>query len=233
MTSSIRAEAPRIVASLVAVGLFVAGCGAARGDRPPPGDALDQVEASQLFHLGNELAERGDSIRAEQYLSAAMSRGYPEVEVMPRLMEVCIGASRLSAALGYAEPYLRRHEDDWSLRLLVATIQMTLNQVEPARTNLERVVMEQPDEAAAHYLLGVLLRDRLVENDEANVHFARYLELDPRGAHAREAQLSIAGEYRRERSHEEVEDEPATAPVRLPSHDTDAPDEDTSGGEVP
>lgn len=222
-----------------------AGCGAARTDAPPPGDALDQIEAAQLFHLGNELAERGDSIRAEQYLSAAMARGYPDAEVIPRLMDVCIGASRLSAALGYAEPYLTQHDDDWALRLLVATLQMSLHQNEPARGNLERVLADRPDEAAAHYLLGVLLRDRFAATTDANVHFSRYLELDPAGRHAGEARMSIDGRYvppaeaaapPTETEGAEASDAEASAPgpVHLPPHETDDEVEpETAGGESP
>jgi tetratricopeptide (TPR) repeat protein len=230
--------------SLLCLGLLglglCAGCGAARSDTPPPGDALDQIEASQFFHLGNQLAEAGDSVRAEQYFSAAIERGYPEAEVIPRLMEVCIGASRLSAALGYAEPYLERHDEDWALRLLVATLQMSLNQTGAARGNLERVVVDRPDEATAHYLLGVLLRDRFDASSDANVHFTRYLELAPEGAHAREARLSIAGQYvspapppapeAREVPAEDPPPAPPSGPTRLPSHETEAV---TAGGESP
>jgi tetratricopeptide (TPR) repeat protein len=212
-----------------AVALF--GCGAAAAEAPPAGDALEQIEAAQLFHLGSELGERGDSIRAEQYLAAAMERGYPEAEVIPRLMEVCIGASRLSAALGYAEPYLARHDSDWALRLLVATLQMTLQQAEAARGNLERVIADRPEEASSHYLLGVLLRDRYASTIEANDHFARYLELAPEGPHAREARLSLDGRYVPPAAPAEAapHDEPPApppGPTRMPSHDTES---DTAG----
>lgn len=236
---SARRPARLALAVALPLGLW-AGCGAARSDAPPPGDALDQIEAAQLFHLGNELAERGDSIRAEQYLSAAMARGYPEAEVIPRLMDVCIGASRLSAALGYAEPYLTHHDEDWALRLLVATLQMSLHQNEPARGNLERVLADRPDEASAHYLLGVLLRDRFAATTDANVHFSRYLELDPGGRHAGEARLSIDGRYVPPAAPSEPAEEPPpdaeagdapSGPVRLPPHDTD--ETETAGDESP
>lgn len=211
---------------------LLSGCGAAAVEAPPPGDALEQIEAAQLFHLGSELGERGDSIRAEQYLAAAMERGYPEAEVIPRLMEVCIGASRLSAALGYAEPYLARHDDDWALRLLVATLQMTLQQAEAARGNLERVIAERPEEASSHYLLGVLLRDRYGAGDEANVHFARYVELAPAGPHVREAQLSIEGRYVPPPVPADAtgDADAPSGPTRMPSHDTES---ETAGDERP
>lgn len=172
-----------------------AGCGGALANGPPPGDALDSIEAAQLFHYGNQLANSGDSIRAEQYFSAAMERGYPETEVIPRLMVVCIEASRLSAALSYAEPYLERHTDDWALRLLVASVQMGLNQSGAARGNLQTVLDQRPDEPEAHYLMAVLLRDRFLEAEGSNEHFNRYIALAPAGDHVGEARLSIAGRY--------------------------------------
>ncbi len=231
--SSPRAQHALIVVAVLAAGPFIAslaGCGA-RQSGPPPGDALDQIEAAQLFRYGNMLAESGDSIRAEQYLSAAMERGYPDTEVLPRLLEVCISASRLSAALSYAEPYLERHQEEWPLRLLVASLQMSLNQNALARTNIERVLETVPDEAEPHYLMGVLLRDRYTDTDASNAEFRRYLELAPGGNHAGEARLSIEGRYvaAREASAtpsapevpaREPESEPAPAgPVRLPPHE--------------
>jgi tetratricopeptide (TPR) repeat protein len=218
------------------VGLFgiaaLAGCGGA-SRTPPPGDALDQIEAAQLFQYGNALATQGDSIRAEQYLAAAMERGYPEAEVMPRLLEVCIQASRLSAALGYAEPYLERHQEEWPLRLLIASIQMSLNQHGSARSNLERVLEMVPDEPEPHYLMGVLLRDRYADPEASNVEFVRYLELSPGGNHAGEARLSIAGRYLppTEASPDppprptpsETEPPSPAGPTRLPPHGEDDP----------
>ena len=42
------------------------------------------------------------------------------------LVRVCIASSRLRAALGHAEPFLRRHPDAWQLRYLVAAIHLAL-----------------------------------------------------------------------------------------------------------
>jgi len=210
-----------------------AGCGGAAANAPPPGDALDQIEAVQLFQYGNALAASGDSIRAEQYLAAAIERGYPEAEVIPRLLEVCIGASRLSAALGYAEPYLERHQEEWPLRLLVASVQMSLNQNGTARSNLERVLETVPEEPEAHYLMGVLLRDRYLDPEASNVEFSRYLELSPGGNHAGEARLSISGRYMApvepagpasRESPRATEPPPPSGPTRLPPHGDDDPD---------
>lgn len=240
--SIVRPALRRSTRTLLVAALFATlGCGGARPAGPPPGDALDQIEAAQLFRYGNALAESGDSIRAEQYLSAAMERGYPAAEVIPRLLDVCIRASRLSAALSYAEPYLERHQEEWPLRLLVASLQMSLNQNNTARTNLERVLETVPDEPEPHYLMGVLLRDRFSDTEASNVEFRRYLDLSPRGNHAGEARLSIEGRYvaptdptpapaasssssSSGASPEPAADPEPSGPIRLPSHGEDEPD---------
>ena len=227
-----------LAAGVLSIVIATAGCGGASARTPPPGDALDQIEAAQLFRYGNALAAGGDSIRAEQYLSAAIERGYPEAEVIPRLLEVCISASRISAALGYAEPYLDRHQEEWPLRLLVASLQMSLNQNGTARANLERVLETVPDEPEPHYLMGVLLRDRYTDPEASNREFVRYLELSPEGNHAGEARLSIAGRYQppteaapdpaprapSPTTPTETETPAPSGPTRLPPHGDDHPD---------
>jgi pilus assembly protein CpaF len=80
-------------------------------------DPLNDIEPSELFRRGVVLAQHGDFVRAEQYLLAARNRGFDEGRVIPPLMEVCVRASRLSAAIGYAEPYLESHPSDWPLRV--------------------------------------------------------------------------------------------------------------------
>jgi tetratricopeptide (TPR) repeat protein len=168
--------------------LVVAGCGAPSAPRPPPPDPLDTIEAAELFSRGLRLGDAGDFARAEQYIAAAIDRGYPEERAMPALMAACVQASRLSAALAYAEPYLARHPGAWALRLLVASVHMGLRQPERARDELERVLRDAPEEPPeAHYFLGVLHRDALPEPGRAERHFRRYLELAPQGSHRDEA----------------------------------------------
>lgn len=168
--------------------LSCVGCGAAGTERAEAvPDPLDTVTADELYRRGAELAQAGDYVRAEQYLSAAIDRGYPEERAMPALMHVCVQASRLIAALEYARPYLARHPGEWTLRMLVASIHIGLEQHEEARDQLRRVLVDAPDEPHAHYFLGVLYRDRLDDMEAARNHFRQYLALAPDGDHREEA----------------------------------------------
>jgi len=175
--------------------VLLAACGGASQEAPPPAemmpDPLADTEARELFDAGVRLEQGGDMIRAEQYFVAAVGRGYPEAEVVPHLVRVCIASSRLNSALSHAEPYLRAHPEDWSLRLVVANIRAGLGDYAQARIELERVIRDRPQEAMAHYTLGVLLRDDLDAPEEAWPHFERYLELAPEGHHAAEVRAAL------------------------------------------
>lgn len=175
---------------------LVGACGGGQNDARPDGDPLDSVTAAQLYERGLALASASDYIRAEQYLSAAIERGFPEEHAIPALMHVCVQADRLVAALEYAEPYLEQNPDEWSLRMLVASIHLGLHHDEEAREQLERVVEDAPEEPHAHYLLGVLHRDRLSDMDRARAHFRRYLALAPEGTHRDEARSALSPEER-------------------------------------
>ena len=158
---------------------------------PPPGDPLASVRASDLYRRGVALARAGDFVRAEQYLTAAIARGYPQARALPALLRVCVASSRLRAALGHAEPYLERNPDAWSLRYLVASIYLGVGEADRARESLERVIADAPGQADPHYLLGIVLRDELGDRPAAGRHFARYLALAPRGAHAAEVRSAV------------------------------------------
>jgi tetratricopeptide (TPR) repeat protein len=153
------------------------------------------ISADRLFTRGTALAEQGQLVRAEQYLSLAASRGYPETRTVPILLKVCLAASRLRSALNYAEPFLARHPNDWKLRYLVASLYLGLDQPERAKLELERVLSEAPSHAPAHYLLAVLMRDSLADIGAAAEHFQEYLTLDANGDHAAEVSLWLR-EYR-------------------------------------
>jgi tetratricopeptide (TPR) repeat protein len=201
------------------VALALAGCGSSRPAMPPPGDPLDLVTAEQLYQIGLETEAAGDTIRAEQYFSAAIEQGYPEETVMPALLRVCVESSRLGDALDYAEPYIARHPEEWPLRVLVASIYMALDQPESALRHLEIVLDIAPEQPSGHYLMAVLARDALRDVALSREHFARYLELDPDGEHASEARI----ETRHATS-------PGATPVRLPSHDDEVEGAPVDGG---
>lgn len=172
---------------------LVAACAEApaRPTSPTPGDAIRNVPADELFRRGIALGHAGDLIRAEQYLAAAIDRGYPAEQALPPLLRVCVASSRLRAALSHAEPYLQKHPDAWSLRYLVASIHLGIGNMEAARTSLERVITDAPDQPDAYFLLGVVLRDGAGDRPGAARRFERYLELAPDGAHVSEARAAL------------------------------------------
>jgi tetratricopeptide (TPR) repeat protein len=180
----------RVVACLIALA-GTAGCGAHEGNGAPnsAASAADPVggrSAKWFFDRGNDAVVAGDSVRAEQYLSAALDKGYPRERVIPLLLRACVSSFRLRAALGYAEPELRRHPDDAGLRYLVAALLLGLGELDAARANLEELLQTNDEYAEAHYLVGTLDADRFGERVAAEGHFRRYLTLSPNGDHSAE-----------------------------------------------
>jgi len=142
-----------------------------------------------LFHRGQQAADQGDTVRAEQYLSMALDRGFDRAKVLPILLRVCLSSSRLRAALNHAEPYLREHPNDQHLRYLVATIHLGLGQIEEARIELFYLLRINPNNVQAHYLLGIL--ESGLDKRKGNEHFLRYLALAPNGDHATEVRSRL------------------------------------------
>lgn len=196
--------------AILALGLSACGAASSQQEDTTVTDPLQTVSAQELHDRGVELARLEDYVRAEQYFVASMQRGFDENQIMPMLLAACVRSSRLSAALGYAEPYLERHPDAWSLRLLVATIHMGLGETAEAQSELVRVTQDAPTDATAHYMLAVLSRDALNDTAAAETSFRRYLELAPEGEHAMEARSAV------ERRELEVSEGVAPRPVRLP-----------------
>ncbi len=217
---------------LIAVSWMLPACGgSAPAVAEASADPLETVTPEELFEQGVLLAEHQDYVRAEQYLVAAMQRGVDESRIMAPLLAACVRSSRLSAALSYAEPYLERHPDAWSLRLLVATIHMGLGRTEQAHTELLRVTAQRPNEATAHYMLAVLARDGLRDDEAAKSAFRRYLEIAPEGEHAEEARAALTlhglGSSSPQRP-VQIVSEPDAAPQSSPEPSRSAEDEETA-----
>lgn len=177
---------------LVALGMLLAACSATTPAPPQEASARgrDTRDAAALFATGQDAAERGDAIRAEQYLALALDHGYDRDVVTPLLLKVCIAGSHLRAALNHAEPYLRQHPEDERLRFLVATIHLGLEQRDEARSNLEQLLRENSEYADAHFLLGIIDFD--TDGDSVREHFLTYLTLAPHGSRAPEARSRLS-----------------------------------------
>ncbi len=151
------------------------------------GQARERDVVAALLAAGERLLADGDWLRAEHYLAAAERRGAPAPRVVPLLVRACVESSRLRAALDHAEPYLDSHPDDAPLRFVVANLYAALGFPERAREELETVIRLAPHHARAEYALGDLWARSFGDRESAARHFARYLDLAPRGAHAAEA----------------------------------------------
>lgn len=163
------------------------GCGGSSSQsRTPTPDPLDDVQAEELYAHGLGMAERGDLVRAEQYILAAIEKGYDREQALPALLRVCIASQRYAIALHHADPYLRDHPENWALRYLVATLHIAMGSDEEARLELEKVVRDAPDEPVPYYALGMLHHEQHEDMDAARQYLQRYIELAPDGNHADE-----------------------------------------------
>jgi predicted Zn-dependent protease len=207
----------------VALSVALAACGGAQRQGAPPADPLALSSPDELFQDGLNAAERGDYVRAEQYLVASVDRGYSEAKAMPVLVKICLAASRYRSALQYALPYLERHPDQWALRYLVGTIYLGIGDSKSARQELTRVTYDAPEQGPPHYLLAVMERDQFEDPARARMHFERYLELDPNGERALEARAALREMQRDDAAGSDQPEAEPSLPTELPS-----PPEETS-----
>ena len=183
------------IAFIALAGALLMGCAASAA--PPseprksaaPTDSAKAVRAEEIARQGEQAAENGDTVRAEQYLALAIEMGADRERLLPLLLKVCLSSFRLRAALNHAKPYLREHPEDDPLRYLVATIHLGLGEKEEARKRLEELVERNPTNVDALYLLGVL--DSEIDPDRAREYLQRYLELSPSGRHAAEVRSRL------------------------------------------
>jgi hypothetical protein len=163
--------------SQVSIGLYVllsallGGCAAGPSPEPstPVASRSERHAAEDLLSKGREAAQRGDAVRAEQYLALAIEQGADRRRVMPVLLGACLSSSHLRAALNHAGPYLLEHPEDDALRYLVATIHLGLGQLVAARRELGLLLQRDDKNPDAHYLLGIL--DASVNIEDARAHF--------------------------------------------------------------
>ncbi|MBS2014649.1 MAG: tetratricopeptide repeat protein [Deltaproteobacteria bacterium] len=144
----------------------------------------------RLVERGRAFAAVGDYTRAEEYLAAALDQGADARKVLPQLLEICVQTGKFRSAIQHGENHLRKHPDDVRTRFVVATLYAALNENKAAKKQLQTVVEVRPNEARAHYVLGVLARE---DEDavSADRHFREYLRIEPNGDHAEEARASL------------------------------------------
>ncbi len=183
------------VVVVAAIALGALGCSPAASSSPDKATVVTTFQKEQapdkLFAEGKALAALGDSVRAEQYLAAALVGGGDDKAITPLLVQVCVNDGRLRSAIEYAEPYVRKHPDDVRARYLLGTLYGGIGAFDRARVEYEAVIAAKPDTPEPHWALALLLRDDLNDQPNATIHFREYLRLAPTGAHADEARASI------------------------------------------
>ena len=217
------------VARSVLLSLAVVAAGCSRSAEAPsltPSSEAEARRSSQAeraaaardqLGLGLEFARAGDSVRAEQYLAAALDSGAdPNVALLP-LLKLCIKASRFEAAAQYAEIYLKEVAAKRELEMLLGGLFVTLDQSDKAILHLGRVTKNYPQYALAHFLLGRLLLTQEGAIELADQHFRTYLKLEPEGHYASEARESLLKRL------SETEQVPDVSRLDAPSDDTRTP----------
>jgi hypothetical protein len=84
---------------------------------------------------------------------------------------------------------LLQHPENQSLRFLVATIQLSLGQIDAAQVQLEELLRTNEQNPDAQYLLGILAMESAPS--EATGHFNKYLTLSPKGDRSAEARSRL------------------------------------------
>lgn len=151
------------------------------------GPARPEPTAEQLLQVAEAAEQMGDTLRAQQYLGAALRAGADESRVLPKLLVLYIADGQYRVAIEHCEHYLRRHPDDRRVRLLLSTLHSAVGDHEGAIAQYERVLAAEPDDAYAHYALASILHEQGGASQRADEHFRAYLELAPTGEHAVEA----------------------------------------------
>lgn len=181
--------------AIASIAVGATGCAPAAASSPDKVTVVTTFQKEQapdkLFAEGKALAALGDSVRAEQYLAAALAGGGDDKAITPLLVQVCVNDGRLRSAIEYAEPYVCKHPDDVRARYLLGTLYGGIGAFDRARVEYEAVVAAKPDAPEPHWALALLLRDDLNDQPNATVQFREYLRIAPTGAHADEARASI------------------------------------------
>ncbi len=174
--------------------LLLAGCAA---HAPPP--AAPQTSSAEFYERGITAAQRGDSVRGEQYLALALAGGYRPEHTFQQLIILCLDAERYEAALLHARARLLDAPDDWRLRYLIATLHLALEQYRRAEEQLSILIQERPSVAAPYYLLALAARDGEGDAKRTKRYFRAYLRREPEGERAKEARRYLARQRADER----------------------------------
>jgi tetratricopeptide (TPR) repeat protein len=205
--------------SVLVLSFCLTACSASAVPDPQAPTAARSDAARALFERGLALTAEGDSVRAEQYLAAALREGHDWRQALPPLLRVCLTGSRLRAGLNYANPYLRLHPDETWLRYLTATVYLGLGQPLRAREHLQAIRGKEPYRARTEYLLGQTEWEGFGNGAAAADHFREYLRVDPQGTNAREVSEWLNVHASTEPPHAALDGGREIVPVATPAAD--------------
>ena len=154
----------------------------------------DSLTKEQLLEVATVLEQSGDSLRAEQYLHAALKQGADPQGIVPQLMRLYATDGQYRLGIQYGEHYLRSHPNHQAVRLLLAALYTAVDATTLAAEQYERVLIADPKNAEAHFALASLLHECGRERLVADQHFRAYLELQPTGSYAEEARSLLLTE---------------------------------------
>jgi tetratricopeptide (TPR) repeat protein len=170
----------------------LAACAGARPVADAPEDAGARAPSgAQLLEMADLLAQRGDYVRAGQYLSAAQAHGVPDRELVGRLLRLDAAAGQYRLAIEHAETYLRSHPAELGVRECLAAFYAAIGAAVDAVREYERVLRERPSDPELHFALATLLREAGSERARMDAHYRAYIALAPDGQHVDEARAEL------------------------------------------
>lgn len=174
--------------------LVLAGCAHGGALAPEPGAPAARPTAAQLLQIAQVMEASGDTLRAQQYVLAALASGADQPSTVRWLIRLYVADSQYRLAIDRAEDQLRRRPNDLGLRMLLASLYDATELDLAAAEQYERVLAIAPNQAQAHFALGSLLHGLGQDAGRADEHFRAYLALEPHGRDAQEARALLLRE---------------------------------------
>jgi tetratricopeptide (TPR) repeat protein len=174
--------------------LTAALSGCAHATSVAPNAEVPELRADQLLEAAALAEQRGDSLRAQQYVLAARKAGADADRTLPWLLRLYIRDSQYRAAIDAAKEQLRHHPEQSELRMLLAGLYEATDLEVAAVEQYERVLVTRPSDAHAHLAIATLLHESGHEPGRADAHFRAYLALEPQGPNAAQARSLLLKE---------------------------------------
>lgn len=152
-----------------------------------------------LLEKGRNYARLGQSVRAEQYLLAALRQGAEPRLVYPTLVETCVQSGRLQSALVHVQAAIALSPTDARLRQLAASLYLALGQQEQAGFEAARLAESVGSSDQTLYFLGDFYEFGKKDDRTAEAYYRKYLARLPEGSEAYWARSGILRiEHRRQ-----------------------------------